>query len=118
MSEPEPGHVVFATLVAAGLGAAIATGIGYFVRKEDKTQFNEMRNKVENLERELGTIKDEEKKFKKDLRNVKRAVVQPDRFVQLTQALSEQTQQAQEMLESQVMEQDPNVDDDESSDTF
>lgn len=85
MTEPESKHTVF-ILGAAVLGAFIATGIGYFVRKEDKKTID---GKIQELQEEVLTLK--------------KAVVSPERLSNLSQNLVEQTQQAQDILDSQVL---------------
>jgi uncharacterized protein HemX len=88
MSESDSSHATI-LLGAAALGAFIATGIGYFVRKEDKTQIN---RKI--------------KKLQTDLESLKKAVISPERLSNLTQDLVSQTQQAQNILDSQVFDDD------------
>lgn len=85
MAESDSGHTTV-ILGAAALGAIVATGIGYFIRKEDKSKMN---RKIKKLQNEVD--------------NLKKAVIQPDRLATLTQNLANQTHQAQNVLDSQVL---------------
>lgn len=98
MSDSDSGHARV-LLGAAALGALIATGIGYFVRKEDKTKMN---RKIKKLQTEVDSLK--------------KAVTSSERLANLSHDLATQTQQAQNILDSQVLTDSQVLDDD--SETF